>query len=378
MKIQTILTGLLLSAACCVSLAAPPPSQRGAGQGAPAPGAAPLAQYKIVTASKTGTYIQIGRDLAKYIAEPAGLGLEVLESKGSAENVRRMRFEPDVKLALVQSDVFQAFLDEAKAGNAEAGKIIKPLRVILPLYDEEIYFVARADSPLNSIHEIKGKKLSVGPIGSGTALTSRTLYQLMFNEPIPAENAKYLTNEEALIQLTVDKTIDVAIIVAGQPAKLFSDMQPEARKFIKFLKFDEAVPESARARKTYFPAVIRTSSYPSWFTADVPTLTVKAYLVTYDYGLQSTVVNLNRFADSLCTNFNTLQSSGHPKWKQVKLDLPALGRDWRYYGPMEKRLRTCIAGQGRANASAAAADPTVPPRTGACTEQELVLGLCKR
>jgi len=373
MPIPSILTGLLMMVALSASSFAAPPARAPA----PAPTPAPSAQYKIVTASKTGTYIQIGRDLAKWVAEPAGIELEAMESKGSAENVRRMRFEPNVKLALVQSDVFQAFLDEAKAGNAEAGKIIKPLRVILPLYDEEIYFVSRADAPFNSIHEIKGKKISVGPIGSGTALTSRTLYQLMFNEPIAPENAKYLTNEEALIQLTVDKTIDVAIIVAGQPAKLFSDMQPDARKFIKILKLDEGALETARARKTYFPATIRTSSYPNWLATDVPTFTVKAYLVTYDYGLQSTVGSLNRFADSLCANFDKLQASGHPKWKQVKLELPPLGRDWRYYAPMEKRLRSCIAGQARSS-STAAADQTTPPRTGACTEQELVLGLCKR
>jgi uncharacterized protein len=303
----------------------------------------------------------------------------VLDSKGSAENVNRMRFEPGVKLALVQSDVFQAFLDEAKAGNAEAGNVIKPLRLVLPLYDEEIYFVARADSPLESIHEIKGKKLGVGPLGSGTALTSRTLYQLMFNEPIAPENAKYLSNEDALVQLTVDKTIDVAIIVAGQPAKLFTDMLPEARKFIKILKLDEAAPETARAKKTYFPANIRVSSYPSWLTADTPTLTVKAYLVTYDYGLQSTVGNLVRFAESLCTNFDKLQANGHPKWKQVRLELPALSQGWRYYGPMEKRMRACISGQsgfGTPTSTRAQAPSPAPARP--CTEQELVLGICRK
>ncbi|HYP69656.1 MAG TPA: TAXI family TRAP transporter solute-binding subunit [Variovorax sp.] len=379
-----VMAAVVASASCA---AQQPPASRTPGAAraaatrpapAPAPASGELAQYKIVTASKTGTYIQIGRDLAKWVAEPAGIELEVLESKGSAENVRRMRFEPGVKLALVQSDVFQAYLDEAKSGNAEAGKVIRPLRLIMPLYDEEIYFVARADSPLNFIHEIKNKKIGVGPIGSGTALSSRTLYQLMFNEAMPPENAKYLTNEEALIQLTVEKSIDVAIIVAGQPAKLFTDMQPEARKFIKILKLDEGAIETARARKTYFPATLRASSYPAWLTADVPTLTVKAFLVTYDYGLQSTVGNLNRFADSLCSNFDKLQANGHPKWKQVKLELPPLGRDWRYYGPVEKRLRNCIAGQAAARSSASTADQTQPPRTGACTEQELVLSLCKR
>jgi len=363
MSIRPLLTGLLwMALACCAS-------------------AQNRAAYKIVTASKTGTYIQIGRDLAKYVAEPAGIDLDVLESNGSADNVNLMRFEPGVKLALVQSDVYQAFLDEAKAGNTDAGNIIKPLRLIMPLYDEEIYFVARADSSLDSINEIKNKKISVGPLGSGTALTARTLYQLMFGEPIATDNAKYLGNEDALAALTVDKSIDVAVIVAGQPAKLFSDMKPEARKYIKLLKLDPAAPETARAKKTYFPAVIHASNYSSWLPADVPTLTVKAYLVTYDYGLQSTVVNLVHFADSLCENFPQLQAYGHPKWKEVKLELPPLQQGWRYYGPMEKHLRACIASQNAVAATRTSsharpvAPAPVPNRP--CTEQEVVLGICR-
>ena len=63
----------------------------------------------------------------------------------------------------------------------------------------------------------------------------------------------------------------------------------------------------------------------------MPRLTVKAFLVTYDYGLRDTVGNLNHFADSLCANFDNLQEHGHPKWKQVKLELPTLVRGWKYY-----------------------------------------------
>ena len=82
----------------------------------------PQVQYKIVTASERGTYIQIGRDLAKFVAPDADIELEVLPSAGSAENVQRLRYEPGVKFALVQSDVYQAFLDQADSGNAEAAR----------------------------------------------------------------------------------------------------------------------------------------------------------------------------------------------------------------------------------------------------------------
>src|SRR5512132_941635 len=97
---------------------------------------AQVAAYKIVTASERGTYIQIGRDLAKFVAEPADIDLEVLPSKGSADNVVRLRDEPGVKFALVQSDVYQAFLDQAASGNRSAGRIIRPLRVAPPRGNE--------------------------------------------------------------------------------------------------------------------------------------------------------------------------------------------------------------------------------------------------
>ena len=52
------------------------------------PALADNAHYKIVTGPERGTYIQIGADLAKWVAEPAGIDLEVMPSKGSASRMR--------------------------------------------------------------------------------------------------------------------------------------------------------------------------------------------------------------------------------------------------------------------------------------------------
>lgn len=329
-------------------------------------------EFKIVTASERGTYIQIGRDLAKWAAEPAKIALDVLPSKGSSENVQRLRFEPGVKLALVQSDVYQAFVDQAAGGNAAAGRLISPLRVVLPLYNEEIYFVTRADSPLTYIHELKDKKINVGPVGSGTALSATTLYRLMFGTALPESSASYLSNEDALLKLTSDNSLDAVIVVAGQPAKLFAEMKPEARQYIKLLRLDRNAKETARAVATYFPATIRTASYPNWMSEDVPTLSVKAFLVTYNYSNESTRTTLRRFAEALCTNFDMLQAEGHPKWKEVQLDMPALGKGWKYFAPMERTLRACIA--QRPSTVPAAMQAPVKEN---CGQQERLLGLCR-
>ena len=347
--------GALLAAALWVALSAA------------STGALAAAEYKIVTASERGTYIQIGRDVAKFVAPGADIKLEVLPSAGSAENVQRLREEPGVKFAMVQSDVYQAFLDQAAAGNASAGDMIRPLRVIMPLYNEEIYFITRSDSALTHIHEIKDAKINVGPLRSGTALTSTTLYRQMFGTAIADANTSNLSNEEALVKLISDKSLDVVVVVAGQPAKLLVDMKPEARQLIKLLKLDASHPTSAAALKTYFPATVRATSYPNLLPEDLPSLAVKAFLVTYDYKLNFTVDHLGKFARSLCNNFATLQTEGHPKWREVELALPELGRGWLYYPPMARELRGCIAGKPRAQ--------TKP--TAACSQQERMLGLCK-
>jgi uncharacterized protein len=329
--------------------------------------------YKIVTASERGTYIQIGRDIAKFVAPAADIDLAVLPSAGSADNVRRLRNEPGVKFAMVQSDVYQAFIDADQAGNAEAGALIRPLRVIMPLYFEEIYFIVRADAEINFVHEIKDSRINVGPLLSGSAMSATTLYRQMFNEPIAETHTSYFGNEEALVKLTGDKSLDVVVVVAGQPARLLAEMKPEARALLKLLKFDATQPESQAALKTYFAATVRAASYPNLLSEDLAGLAVKAYLVTYDYALGSTVGQLRKFARALCRNFATLQASGHPKWREVELAWPELGRGWLYYAPMAAEMKACAGGK----AAVVAARKPVPPAVSTCRQQDRILGLCK-
>ena len=326
--------------------------------------------YKIVTASPRGTYIEIGRDLARFVAPAADIQLESLPSAGSAENVKRLRYEPGVKFALVQSDVYQAYVDLAAAGNREARGLISPLRLIMPLYNEEIYFVARSDAPFDHVHQIRDQRIGMGPLGSGTALTSATLYRALFGTGVADDKARFLTNEEALSALVTDRSLDVVIVVAGQPAKVFSDMKPEARSLIKLLRFDPKAPGGEEVLKTYYAASIRQSSYPNLLTEDVPSLAVKAFLVTYNYEQAGTRPSLANFARSLCDNFGRLQSQGHPKWKEVKLELPPVGRGWAYYPVTSRPLQACIDG-----ASATASAAATPTRR-ACTQQERILGIC--
>ena len=323
------------------------------------------AAFKVVTADKRGTYFAIGNDLSKIVAPAADIELEVVPTDGSAHNIRLLRHEPGVKFAIVQADVYQAFVDRAAEANREAARIIRPLRVILPLYNTEIHYIARADSELNFLHDIKNARINGGLVGSGAAFITHTLYRMMFNGPMPEANASYLPNDEALIKLITDKTIDVAVVAAGQPAPIIANMKPEAQKFIKLLKFDPAHPSSKRPVTIYSPATVRASSYPNLIKENFTTISVGAFLVTYDYNLQTTVQHLVRFARSLCQNFETLQAKGHPKWREVELSLPTLNQGWTYYPPTTREIRSCLAQK---------ANPK--PVKKACSSEEKILGFC--
>jgi len=183
---------------------------------------------------------------------------------------------------------------------------------------------------------------------------------------MPEASTTFLTNENALVKLIDDKTVDVVAVVAGQPAKLLADMKPEARQFIKLLKVDSAHPSTQLALRTYFAATVRATSYPNLLSEDVPSFAVRAFLVTYDYNLAQTRQSLTRLAQSLCQNFSALQAKGHPKWREVQLSLPDLGSGWFYYPATSKEIRSCI--------QATVAKASRPARE--CSQHERILGLC--
>ena len=140
-------------------------------------------------------------------------------------------------------------------------------------------------------------------------------------------------------------------------------IKPEA-KFTKLLKFIPPIPRASSRRRSI--ALCRQREQLSnLLKEDFTTVSVGAFLVTYDYNLQFTVGHLMRFARSLCQNFPILQAQGHPKWREVNLGLPALGPGWIYYPPTTREIRACVA---KTKA------PVRPARK--CSAEERILGFC--
>ena len=302
---RLLINGLLLL--CSVGLWAPAIAQD-----------ADTKQIGMVTGSKTGTYIQFGNDIAG-IGKAAGLDILVKDSQGSIDNIKRMNSKENAALGIVQSDVL-GFLSRSE--NAEMRQVAGRLRLIFPFYNEEVHLFAGRS--IQSFADLQGKRVVVGESGSGTWLTAMNLLQLTGVKPAELLNLPPLQGVTAVLK----GEADAMFYVAGKPVSLFTKVGNLITKadFAPLLANVHFVPlDDPRMLREYQPAQISTADY-DWLDGQVPTIAVKAVLMSFDFsGKQSAYFTqrcgqLATLGQAIRGNLSQLQQTGHPKWKEVKLD----------------------------------------------------------
>lgn len=321
---------------------------------------------RLLTGPQATLQHRVGSELARRLAAAIGTPLPVIETAGPGELLQRMRDEsrPDgLDLALVQADVGQLYLNAALGGNRDAASWLAPLRVVAPLYREELHFIVRSDSPYESLQDIRDAHINVGPIAGGTAMSVATLYPLLFDAAPAPDKLSRLSHEEALAKMLTDKSIEVVAILSDQPAPLLANMQAEARRYIRLLKFDHQHPSSKALSKVYSASALRATSYPRLLDQDLPALSVRLYLVAHGKPGGTSTQRLNRVGAAYCTEVPRLRSGGHPKWTEVPRGLPVLAPGWHYSEVSTPELARCL-GLG---------ENEIPDT---CQPAELKLGLC--
>lgn len=327
-----------------------------------------MTTYQIITGSKKGTYYQIGKNLAKYVAPEACIKLEVLNSNGSLDNAFKLVSPnyPRLKFAIVQNDVLQELKKRAEKGNKSAKKLFSRLRVIKPLYNEEIHIIANAGSEIHRFGDLKGRRIAIGKEKSGTAMTSLLLYKEMFGQPLQTSNRVTGSFDESLKKLR-NNELDAVVSVAGQPVERLKQIPKEGKNLIRLLSYNER-NDQHNPVQSYYTADIHSSSYP-WIDEDIPTLTTKAFLVTFKYTNPATVARVEKFARSLEKKLPEMQkmatsslNTPHPKWKQVSTECnQPLPQGWKYFVSINK-----FCSNSAENSS----------RTNSCTEEDKILGFC--
>ena len=261
------------------------------------------AELSITTGGKKGTYFQIGSDIS-ILTRQHGLGLDVMESKGSLDNIDKLYEKKYNRLAIVQSDILEYLRSSddhrlrAKAEN---------IKMIIPLYNEEVHILAH-DS-IRDLASLTGKKVAIGPMQSGTAITASLLFKKSGVKP---GQLVYSGGEEALRSLRL-KAIDAMVYVSGYPVSLFSQITPADKL--------QLVPiMDRRIGGSYIMSCIPERTY-TWQKGIVPTIAVKAVLASYDYDeTQQGSKDVCEVGKIIYTNIDWLKRNGHSKWGNVRLN----------------------------------------------------------
>jgi hypothetical protein len=273
----------------------------------------------IITGSEKGTYYQFGLNLQRLVKQH-DINLAVAPSKGSVENIFAVYQRPTTQLGIVQSDVL-AFVARVETDPA-LKRIAKKIRMVFPLYNEEIHVLGRKD--IADFDDLADKRVAIGREGSGTYLTARLLFKVADVQP---RQMVTIDTDEALSELKAGR-IDAMFYVAGAPVKLFTESVTAADNLA-------LIPITNKSIVEFYPAVEVPASTYRWQTKAVSTAAVKSVLVSFDFR-RLDCDNVGRFAQILASNMSWLVQNGHAKWKSVQLDYPLKG--WEQYDCVRKHL----------------------------------------
>jgi TRAP-type uncharacterized transport system substrate-binding protein len=316
-----------------------------AGAAAPMPAVAPDARHVRVAAEPGTTNADVVADLARVLAPGIALDVEAAPEAVLATPAAQ------ATLAIV---TFEA-IRPARGSHEPAGSARDPFRVVAPLYTEEIHVVARRDSPLTSIDQLRGARINFGPRDSGRRLTATRLYERMFGGRVPADTGA-LDDADALRRLVVDRSLDAVIVIEAQPAHRLASLAPDVAAQVKLLTLDRTQPASEAAIEDYLPTRLRAASYPALLQRDAPTLATMAFLVASRPADARAVDDLTHVAQSLCRGLTTLRREGHAKWREVQ-PLLVLDGGWQLWPPGEAVFRACPSEAARGAVVAKADQP---------------------
>ncbi|WP_199269005.1 TAXI family TRAP transporter solute-binding subunit [Aeromonas hydrophila] len=185
--------------------------------------AATPAYLTIGTGPLNGVYYPTGGAICRLLNEETashGLHCSVQSTSGSLANLKALH-QGKVQLALVQSDVVHHAAHSTGPFMGQAPD--DQLRSLYRLHQESLTLLASANSNINTLADIEGKRVNLGNPGSGEHITSQALLDAMgwqaksFAPVIPAAANNRL---EGLC----DGTLDAAFVVAGHPNQAIGDL----------------------------------------------------------------------------------------------------------------------------------------------------------
>jgi TRAP transporter TAXI family solute receptor len=189
----------------------------------------PPHSFVIASGGSNGAYFHHAKQYAEELRKE-GLTVEVRETAGSVENLRLLhQKDSGVGVAIIQSGV---------ASQEDAQKLL----ALGSLYREPLWVFYRSDKPLERLSQLAGKRIGIGPQGSGTYAIAMRL--LAVNGLIESESAKGNSRAVLVRENVADSAkalqkgeLDAAFFVAAFEADYIQGLLHD--ESVKLMNFDQ-------------------------------------------------------------------------------------------------------------------------------------------
>ena len=232
----------------------------------------------IGTGGITGVYYPTGGAIAKIVnkkRDQYGIRATVESTGGSVFNINAI-LAGDLEFGVAQSDrQYQAVkgIADWKDKGPQAD-----LRAVFSIHPENVDLLAAVDADINSIEDLKGKRVNIGNVGSGyrqNAIDALEANGINFETDFNAESLK-AAESPGLIQ---DGRLDAAFYTVGHPSGYYKEATAGKRK-VKFIPITNI--ESLLEKYPYYAkSETLVEHYPGADNSEnIPTFGVKATFVT--------------------------------------------------------------------------------------------------
>jgi TRAP transporter TAXI family solute receptor len=161
-------------------------------------GTEPPLTIRLSTGFPTGNFRPFSEALVKgYARLMPDVRVQQVDTRGSLGNIGALQ-DGTVDIGLSQAGIaYMAY--NGRLG--EFGRAMRGLRGIAILNSSAVHLLVAPGSPIRSMDELQGRRVGVGPVGSGAAITSEAVLQGYFppgavhemNASVPETNAMLLT-----------------------------------------------------------------------------------------------------------------------------------------------------------------------------------------
>lgn len=262
------------------------------------------------TAGTGGIYYPLGGALASRLSLRDSLRQYTAEvTGGSVENINRLRSgEMDLAFALAVT-IYGAY-----HGGPDYPEPVTGLRILAPLYANMTHVLVAPGSGVETFADLAGKRLAVGPPGSGTEQISR---QLLAAHGLDYDDVdeRFLSFSEAAAALK-DRAIDAATISVGFPASSVLDATTTGG--VRLLPIEPDVIAAMSEEYPYYTAgVIPAGAYPG---VEAPVTTVA--MMNWVIGMESLPDDVVEGVLNVLSEEKAQLEQVHPQAAQI--DLAAL------------------------------------------------------